>query len=122
MSTDRQQKGYFNINVVYAVLARVYLTMEDWTNAITYAQLAKQGYPLMSAVQWQSGFMDIGNPEWIWGQNNSAEENQGPGSANAHLTPFALAQWIWASDTLVSFYSATDIRGQLISRKEWPIQ
>jgi hypothetical protein len=117
MNTARAQKGYFNINVVNAILARVYLTMEDWTNAIKYAQLARNGYPLMSAVQWQGGFMDIGNSEWIWGQNNSAEENQGQGSASAQMTPFAVAQWIWASDTLVSLYSDTDIRGKLIIRQ-----
>jgi len=114
MSIDRKQKGYFNINVVYAVLARVYLTMEDWPNAITYAQSARAGYPLMSAEEWQSGFMDISNPEWIWGQNNSAEENQGPGSPSAQMTPFATAQWAWTSNTLPSLYSATDIRGELI--------
>jgi len=118
MSTDREQKGYFNINVVYAVLARVYLTMEDWANAITYAQSAREGFPLMSAEEWQAGFMDISNPEWIWGQNNSAEENQGPGSPSAQMTPLATAQWIWASDTLASFYSATDIRGELIVEQD----
>ena len=118
MSTGRKQKGYFNINVVYAVLARVYLTMEDWPNAITYARLARDGYPLMSAEEWQNGFMDISNPEWIWGQNNSAEENQGPGSPSAQMTPFATAQWAWSSNTLPSLYSATDVRGELFEEDD----
>lgn len=114
MSTDRQHKGYFNVDVINAILARVYITMEDWTNAITNAQLARQDYPLMSAEDWQGGFTDVSNSEWIWGQKNSADENPGIGSAANHLVPIiAGAVWFWPPNELPALYSATDIRGEL---------
>ncbi|MBW1612372.1 MAG: RagB/SusD family nutrient uptake outer membrane protein [Deltaproteobacteria bacterium] len=116
MTTDRQHEGYFNVDVVYAILAKVYLTMEDWANAITYAQSAKENYPLMSVEEWQSGFIEI-NSEWIWAQNNNELENPGIGCAANVMAPFTSGQWAWASDTLAESYSATDIRGELFEQQ-----
>jgi len=114
ISSDRDHKGYFNIDVVNAILARVYLTMEDWDNAISHAQTARQDYPLMSAEDWQGGFNDVNNDEWIWGQNNNAEEHPDWGSATNTLDPDDSEYSITTATSLMNSYSATDVRGQLI--------
>ena len=114
ITSDRDHKGYFNIDVVNGMLARVYLTMEDWDNAISHAQAARQNYPLMSGEEWQGGFNDVNNQEWIWGQNNNAEEHPDWGSATNTLDPDDAEYYISTATSLTDSYSATDVRGQLI--------
>ncbi len=54
-----------DLDVAYAIYARVALTREDWNNALKYAQLARKNYPLQSVAEERAGFC---NPtkEWIW--------------------------------------------------------
>lgn len=71
----RPTKDVINLNVVYGLLARTYLMMEDGAKAAEYAKKAREGYKLMDNDQlyWvdQEGktasFSDISNVEWIWG-------------------------------------------------------
>lgn len=60
-------------NVAYAVYARASLNKQDYATAERYAQLARDGYTLMSVADYQAGFA---NPtsEWIWSSNGAAEE------------------------------------------------
>ncbi|MBA7524858.1 hypothetical protein ES705_17003 [subsurface metagenome] len=116
MTAARDHKGHFNIDVVNGILARVYLTMEDWTNAISHAQAARANYPLMSGTAWvDEGFYDVGNAEWIWGQNNNLEENPDWGSAINLLDPDGAEFPFTIADTLTAAYSATDVRGMDIT-------
>ena len=64
-----QPKSHLNLSSAYAIRARVALTMQDYVNAAAYAQqvITLGGYSLMSNTQYQAGFNDISNPEWIWG-------------------------------------------------------
>jgi starch-binding outer membrane protein, SusD/RagB family len=63
-------KAHFSVNVIQGFRARVALAMEDWATAAAYAHKAyttTPGYTLMSTIQYQAGFSQISNPEWIWG-------------------------------------------------------
>lgn len=72
---DRDKNEFYkpNINVAYAVYARAALTREDWQNAVKYAQLARQGYKLMSASDYFDGFSSQ-NSEWIWGVYEASDQ------------------------------------------------
>lgn len=63
-----------NVNVAHAVYARAALTKEDYTTALSQAQLARNGYPLMSNSDYQAGFCDPTN-EWLFGSYGSDAEN-----------------------------------------------
>ncbi|MDB5232917.1 MAG: RagB/SusD protein [Chitinophagaceae bacterium] len=68
-------KSNFDVNVVKGIKARVALTMQDWNTAATNAAAARQGYTLMSNAEYQSGFNNIANPEWIWGSRQIDDHN-----------------------------------------------
>ena len=72
---DRDKDEFYkpNLNVAYAVYARAALTREDWQNAAKYAQLARQGYALMSADTYFDGF-STQNSEWIWGVYEASDQ------------------------------------------------
>ena len=58
------------------IRARIALTKEDWTNAKLYAdKVIKSGaVSLMSQAQYQEGFNDASNPEWMWGFEMIADQ------------------------------------------------
>lgn len=66
---SRQDITTPDLSVVYGLKARVYLTMEDWTNAEKYAKLAQEGYAVMSESEYTSrtaGF-NTANSAWMFG-------------------------------------------------------
>lgn len=111
MTTSRDSKSHINSNVIDGLLARVYLTMGNYSEAANSANAARQGFPLMSAADWITGFRDINNVEWMWGQDNTPAEN---GASDCLAWQYDLnannESSFHASDALVSLYSATDIR------------
>lgn len=64
-----QTKSHLNVRAAWAIRARVALTMQDYVNAAAYAKqvIDLGGHSLMSNAQYQAGFNDLSNPEWIWG-------------------------------------------------------
>lgn len=68
----RPNKSHISVNVAQGIKARVALTQQDWANAFKFAILARSGYTnetapvLMNATDYQKGFNDYGNTEWIW--------------------------------------------------------
>jgi hypothetical protein len=64
-ANSRSSKHIMDLDVAYALYARVALTREDWNTALKYAQQVRKGYPLMSVKEEQSGFCEP-NGEWIW--------------------------------------------------------
>ena len=64
-ANSRGSKHLMDLDVAYAIYARVALTREDWSNALKYAQQVRKGYPLHSVADEKDGFC---NPtsEWIW--------------------------------------------------------
>ena len=65
---------YINKDVVNGILAQVYMTMENWSEAASHANAARNGYTLMTPEQYQSGF-DESNEEWIWGFRQTEIDN-----------------------------------------------
>ncbi len=62
-------KSNLNLNVAYGLQARIALSSGDWATAATAAEMAREGYPLMSEEEWKSGFNTLDLPEVIWGSN-----------------------------------------------------
>jgi hypothetical protein len=73
---NRPSKDRPDLNVVYGLLARTYLTLEKWNEAALYASKARQGYPLMNPEQYE-GFNNADNPEWIWGHLQTRTQHLG---------------------------------------------
>lgn len=67
LTERRNAKSHFNKNVVHGVKARVALTQGNYQVAAQQANLARQGYSLMSREQLYDGFNNVDNGEWIWG-------------------------------------------------------
>lgn len=65
-----------NINVVYGLKARAYLTMEDWANAEKYAKLAYSGFTAMTKDQYlsQTDGFNTPNGSWIFGLTYRASD------------------------------------------------
>ncbi len=59
-------KSHINANVAKGLKARVTLTQGRWADAAKIAAEARQGFSLMSNAQYQEGFSDVTNPEWMW--------------------------------------------------------
>ncbi|KAA6343094.1 hypothetical protein EZS27_009202 [termite gut metagenome] len=89
---QRTEKNRPDINVVYGLLARAYLTQEKWQLAADYAAKARIGYPIMTPQQYTEGFSDVANPEWIWGHPQTRTQNKGGSSFLAYIetTPYTV--------------------------------
>ncbi len=107
-----------NVNVAHAVYARAALTRQDYKTALTEATAAREGYPLMSNADYQSGFCKP-TSEWIMGSYGNASENMWywsygtQFSANGYITSNT---WYGAgqmNDALSRQIPNTDIRKHL---------
>lgn len=92
----RANKTRIDASVVRGFRARVALAMEDFPTAAQYANLARQGYSLMSNTVYQSrsGFSKIDNTEWMWGSFIPADQATVFASFYSHIdaTQFGYAQ------------------------------
>ena len=68
-------KSNFNVNVVKGIRARIAMVQQDWETAATNAIAARTGFALMSNADYQSGFNNINNGEWIWGSRQIDDHN-----------------------------------------------
>ena len=88
---DREPKSQINMDVAYGIQARIALAMEEWDLAITAAQAAigteNAKYPLMSVAEYQGGFKELVNNEWMWGMEINAEQATVYASYFSHLDP-----------------------------------
>lgn len=117
LGTDRESKYYVNRNVAYGLLARVNLTMENWALADADAATAMEGYQIMSAEEWASGFNSNDISEWIWGVHQSSDQNVGWGSTFSFMDYERGDQKsMRISSDLYETYSDTDIRKSLITK------
>lgn len=75
----RPTKNILDKNVLAGLLARTYLLKEDYPNAAIYAKQARTGYSLMDpsllyyTTAKPQSFIDIANPEWIWGADITSD-------------------------------------------------
>lgn len=108
MDRNASEVWLTNINTAYAIYARAALNRQDYRTALSMAQKAENGYPLMSNTDYVSGFC---NPtsEWIFGSYADGTENM----------------WYWTFGTqfacngyyaAASRYGAGDIEKELTDR------
>jgi len=86
LTTARSAKSHFNRNIVRGIQARVALVQQNWAQAITFAQEARQGWSLMSVAQYQDGFADISNPEWMWGFDHLEDQSEFFGAFHSYIS------------------------------------
>lgn len=118
LTSNRVAKSHINKEVANGLLARVALVQQRWADAATYAVAARKGYPLMSIMQYQDGFADLTNPEWIWGFDHLEDQSEFFGayhsyissnynSSNIRQTPKAINSLLYAK------IPETDVRKKL---------
>lgn len=86
IGTARANKSHINLNVVKAIHARVALAQQNWTDAAKFAVEAKTGTTLMNVAQYQDGFVDIGNPEWMWGFDHLEDQSEFFGGYHSYIS------------------------------------
>ncbi|TWF42398.1 SusD-like starch-binding protein associating with outer membrane [Chitinophaga polysaccharea] len=118
------QKWKIDASVVNGLLARAYLYNRQWPEAITSAIAARNGYPLMSGDEYNKGFSDISNGEWIWG--HAQTPNQSNASYNFHFldvsTPASYYQSFMADPYFKNFFDSADVRFRLFDWDTLPDQ
>lgn len=72
-------------SVAQAFLADVYLEMGEYELAAEVAHEARQGYSLLSEVEWKNGFYDINQAETMWGSDLNAELSTWYGAFFSHF-------------------------------------
>ncbi|PRD54100.1 RagB/SusD family nutrient uptake outer membrane protein [Sphingobacterium gobiense] len=113
--TDKSQ---LNENVVKGMMARVALTQQNYGDAATYAQEAREGFPLMSESDYLSGFNDYTVGEWMWSSRIVADQTSYFYSFFAHMSLNYSSSLIRGTPRLIfsGLYdqiSDTDVRKQL---------
>ena len=86
LTTARSAKSHFNKNVVRGIQARVALVQQNWTAAVTFATEARTGWPLMSEAQYQDGFAELANPEWMWGFDHLEDQSEYFGAYHSYIS------------------------------------
>jgi hypothetical protein len=86
LTASRLNKSHFNLNVVKGMQARVALVQQDWANAAKFAAEARTGYVPMSATQYQDGFQDIANSEWMWGFDHLEDQSEFFGGYHSYIS------------------------------------
>jgi hypothetical protein len=115
----RSNKSHININVARGIKARVALTMQDYPTAAALAAQARAGFTLMSKAQYTAGFNNLdGNPEWIWGISQIADQTSYFYSFFAYMSVNFNSTNIRSGPKLINSalynqISATDIRKTL---------
>lgn len=113
-------KSHLSLNAARAIKARVALTKQDY---VTAAALAKQvidaaAYSLMSNAQYQEGFNNIANPEWIWGVFMQDDQGDTFGSYHAQIswdgnTTYIRSRPKRINSALYNQITATDVRKKM---------
>jgi hypothetical protein len=111
----RKVKNRLDVNVVRGLLARTYLTQENWAQAAVKAAEARSGYAIMEASLYTQGFNDVSNPEWIWGHPQQADQNLGGASYFAYIdvTPTTGYRSIMPDPYFKALFADGDVRKTL---------
>jgi starch-binding outer membrane protein, SusD/RagB family len=121
LNATRSFKSHINIDVVKGFQARVALTQQDWAKAETFAADARKAYTLMSTAQYQDGFSDIANPEWMWGFDHLEDQSEFFGAFHSYISCNFNSTNIRATPKLINrlIYDkipATDVRANMWSK------
>ena len=122
LPATRVDKYRINKNVAQVILAEVYqeMAMSDntlWAKAISNAQAARTGFPLMSAADYKAGFNSVSNAEWMWGIQFNASQSLSYASFFGYIDPTAgntRYKDIYVNTSFVSLFTATDARNVFV--------
>lgn len=114
---QRKVKNRLDLSVVNGLQARVYLVTQQWQKAAEKAEAARVKYPLMTPTEWQSGFNDVSNQEWIWGHPQQADQNLGGASFFGYIdvTPSTGYRSIMPDPYFWQLFEENDIRKELFT-------
>jgi hypothetical protein len=106
--------------VAKGLMARVALVMGNWETAAAMASDAREGYAIMSAEAFRSGFDNYSQQNWMWGLEVNQEQSTTYGSWFSHMDwtiggycGFGLSPKSYNSE-LYNKMSDNDIRKELI--------
>ncbi|RYF12510.1 MAG: RagB/SusD family nutrient uptake outer membrane protein [Flavobacteriales bacterium] len=102
----------FTKAAVQGYLARIYLTMGNYTEASKYAKLARVGKPLSTGAALLAGFA-APTSEWIYAINVRTDDNQGFLNVHSFYDPYDIGYSSFrANDAFFNSFAANDIRKQ----------
>ena len=115
----RINKSYVNRSVAYAISAQVNQVMGNWQEAANMASAAKQSYQL-NASQYNEGFDDMNDSEWIWAMPQQLDQSNyfdiAPHSfTDVNSDGYGLAFW---NRDFVALFSDTDVRNTFTNQFE----
>jgi starch-binding outer membrane protein, SusD/RagB family len=115
-----QLKSHLNLKSAWAIRAKVALTKQDYVNAATYAQqvITLGGHSLMTNAQYQAGFNDLSNTEWIWGAYVQDDQGDTFGSFMGQIswdgnTTYVRGTPKRINSALYNLIAATDVRKKM---------
>jgi hypothetical protein len=83
----RATKSHFNDKVILGLKARIALTQGNYAAAVTAAQSARAGFPLMDNATYNAGFNNLaGNGEWMWGATIIADQGDTFSNFGAYMS------------------------------------
>jgi len=82
---NRASKNEVDYSVAQGFAARYYLLTQQWDKAVTAADAAIEGYTLMDNARLHAGFMDVEDPEVMWGFNHTSETQTSYASFFSHM-------------------------------------
>ncbi|QJW88631.1 RagB/SusD family nutrient uptake outer membrane protein [Spirosoma taeanense] len=86
LTSSRSYKSHINLEVIKGLQARVALTQQSWADAAKFAAEARKGYTPMTTAQYQDGFSDISNPEWMWGFDHLEDQSEYFGAYHSYIS------------------------------------
>ncbi|MFN3783118.1 MAG: RagB/SusD family nutrient uptake outer membrane protein [Spirosomataceae bacterium] len=118
LTAARSNKSHINLPVVKGFLARVALTQQNWADAERYASEARTGTTLMTQAQYQEGFAEISNPEWMWGFDHLEDQSEFFGGYHSYISSNFNSSVIRTTPKLINnlLYdriSPTDVRAKM---------
>ncbi|RIV21439.1 RagB/SusD family nutrient uptake outer membrane protein [Fibrisoma montanum] len=118
LTTSRSFKSHINIDVVKGFQARVALTQQNWADAARFAAEARKSYALMTVAQYQEGFSDIANSEWMWGFDHLEDQSEFFGAYHSYISSNFNSTNIRATPKLINnlLYDqipSTDVRSKM---------
>lgn len=82
-------KAYIDRGVAQGLLARYYLLTQQWSNAASAANAARQGYSQRTRSSLYDGFMDVNASDVMWGFNHTTETQTAFASYFSHISNLA---------------------------------
>ncbi len=118
LTPTRAFKSHINFNVIRGLQARVALVQQNWTDAAKFAAEARKGYVPMTEAQYQDGFSELNNPEWMWGFDHLEDQTEYFGAFHSYISDNFNSSVIRLTPKLINSLTynqipATDVRAKM---------